>query len=288
MKRPAFQFYPGDWRRDMALQSCSVAARGLWVDLLCIAHECEPYGHLMVNGRAMTPAHIARHTGLTERECAKLIAELDSAGVLSRTDDGVIYSRRMVRDEERRNRRAEGGKEGAEHGIKGAAHGSKGGRPRKKPPLEPPLEPPLRESQQPPLEPPPSSSSSSSTSVMERDSLSPLAQRKPPLRSGSFPELDRLGQQVRSLRDEWNHALTGEERELLKDFYEYLTELSQDDWKDIRDYLHSYIPRGETGFQPLLRNVFIKSVSNVNTYAKRWRSKSRKAAAKASYFNPCL
>ena len=30
MKRPAFQFYPSDWRKDMALQSCSVAARGLW------------------------------------------------------------------------------------------------------------------------------------------------------------------------------------------------------------------------------------------------------------------
>lgn len=153
MKRPAFQFYPADWRKDMALQSCSVAARGLWVDMLCIAHECEPYGHLTVNGRPMTPAQIGRHTGLTERECTRLVVELEDAGVLSRTESGAIYSRRMVRDEEIRQSRAEGGKAGSEHGAKGAEHGKKGGRPRK-----------VTGDKKPPLQPPPSSSSSSSTS----------------------------------------------------------------------------------------------------------------------------
>jgi hypothetical protein len=153
MKRPSFQFYPADWRKDMALQSCSVAARGLWVDMLCIAHECEPYGHLTVNGRPMTPAQIGRHTGLTERECSRLVAELEDSGVLSRTDEGAIFSRRMVRDEDIRQRRAEGGKAGSEHGAKGAEHGAKGGRPRKD-----------TGDKKPPLEPPPSSSSSSSSS----------------------------------------------------------------------------------------------------------------------------
>lgn len=151
MKRPAFQFYPADWRKDMALQSCSVAARGLWMDMMCIAHECEPYGHLTVNGKPMTAAQIARHTGLTERECSKLIAELEDAGVPSRTEEGALFSRRMVRDEDVRSRRAEGGKAGSEHGIKGAEHGKKGGRPAK-----------VRGVSEPPKEPPPSSSSSPS------------------------------------------------------------------------------------------------------------------------------
>lgn len=154
MKRPAFQFYPADWRKDMALQSCSVAARGLWIDILCIAHECEPYGHLTVNGRPMSAAQIGRHTGLTQRECERLLAELADAGVSSSTDEGVIFSRRMVRDEDLRNRRAEGGKAGSEHGAKGAEHGSKGGRPAK-----------VRGVSEPPSEPPPSSSSSSSSST---------------------------------------------------------------------------------------------------------------------------
>lgn len=160
MKRPAFQFYPADWRKDMALQSCSVAARGLWIDMLCIAHECEPYGHLTVNGKPMTAAQIGRHTGLTEREAKRLIAELDDAGVASRTEEGVIYSRRMVRDEDIRNRRAEGGKAGSEHGHKGAEHGAKGGRPAKG-----------RGVSEPPLDPPPSSSSSTSVGVPTSDDV---------------------------------------------------------------------------------------------------------------------
>lgn len=151
MKRPAFQFYPADWRKDMALQSCSVAARGLWMDILCIAHECDPYGHLTVNGKPMTAAQIGRHTGLTQRECEKLLQELADAGVSSVTPEGVIFSRRMVRDEDVRNRRATGGAAGAEHGTKGAEHGAKGGRPRK-----------VRGVSEPPKKPPPSSSSSPS------------------------------------------------------------------------------------------------------------------------------
>ncbi len=78
MKRPAFQFYPADWRKDMALQSCSVAARGLWIDCMCIAHECEPYGHLTVNGRAMTPMQMAGQVGLSAAQCAKLLRQAEA------------------------------------------------------------------------------------------------------------------------------------------------------------------------------------------------------------------
>lgn len=164
MKRPAFQFYPADWRKDMALQSCSVAARGLWMDILCIAHECEPYGHLTVNGKPMTAAQIGRHTGLTQRECEKLLQELTDAGVSSVSEDGAIYSRRMVRDEDLRNRRAEGGKAGSEHGAKGAEHGAKGGRPQKS-----------RGVSEPPSEPPPSSSSSASADLSKPTASHPPA-----------------------------------------------------------------------------------------------------------------
>ncbi|GAA4400431.1 GIY-YIG nuclease family protein [Quisquiliibacterium transsilvanicum] len=128
MKRPSFQFYPGDWRRDSALQSCSIAARGLWVELMCVMHDCEPYGHLVIGGKAMQPAQLARLVGLSGKECGTLLAELEEAGVLSRSESGVIYSRRMVRDEATRNARAEGGKAGASHGVKGKDYGSLGGR----------------------------------------------------------------------------------------------------------------------------------------------------------------
>lgn len=119
MKRPSFQFYPADWRKDAALQSCSLASRGLWHEMLCLMHECEPYGYLSVNGKPMKPAQIARLVGVSEREYAKLVQELMDAGVPSVSDDGSIYSRRMVRDEHIRNVRAEAGKKGGNPNLIG-------------------------------------------------------------------------------------------------------------------------------------------------------------------------
>lgn len=174
MKRPAFQFYPADWRKDVELRSCSIAARGLWIDMLCIAHECEPYGHLTVNGKAMTAAQIAGQVGLPALQCAKLLSELLDNGVARKTASGVIYSKRMTDDEADRERRAEIGREhghkGAEHGSKGGIHGIKGGRPStsetpgQNPGSQTTENPGSKPPQEPPQNPPPSSSSSSSSS----------------------------------------------------------------------------------------------------------------------------
>lgn len=112
MKRPAFQFYPSDWRKDPALSACSMAARGLWIELMCIAHEAENYGYLEINGKAMTTPQLARMVGESPAIVAKLVTELDNAGVFSRTAEGVIYSRRMVKDERIRNVRADAGRLG--------------------------------------------------------------------------------------------------------------------------------------------------------------------------------
>ena len=165
MKRPSFQFYPGDWRRDPALCSCSMAARGLWIDMMCIAHESEEYGVLSLNDKPMTVQQISRVVGEVPAVVAKLIDELESSGVFSRNDRGAIFSRRMVKDEAVRNTRAAGGEVGKEFGQLGAEHGRKGGRPRKetgdsKTPLKTPLNHPLADEENPP----PSSSSSSSIS----------------------------------------------------------------------------------------------------------------------------
>jgi hypothetical protein len=97
-RRRWIKFWPQDWQRDPALRACSLAARGLWMELLCIAHESQPYGHVTLNGRAMTEVEIASIAGRPRREILPLIAELERAGVFSRTPEGVIYSRRLVRD----------------------------------------------------------------------------------------------------------------------------------------------------------------------------------------------
>lgn len=43
MTRPSFQFYPGDWRKNANLNRCSHAARGVWVDVLCVLHDSDEW-----------------------------------------------------------------------------------------------------------------------------------------------------------------------------------------------------------------------------------------------------
>jgi hypothetical protein len=98
---PWMKFYPRDWRGDQALRAISIAARGLWMECICIMHEAEPYGHLLLNGMPVDDAMLARMTGISVTEVSALIAELRQAGVMSATSQGVIFSRRMIRDYER-------------------------------------------------------------------------------------------------------------------------------------------------------------------------------------------
>jgi hypothetical protein len=111
-KRPAFQFYPSDWLRDTALRSCSMGARGLWIDMICYMHEGNPYGHLKVGDKVILPTNLARMVGEALEVVEGWLAELKQAGVYDLTSDGVIVSRRMIRDENLRNIRASGGKLG--------------------------------------------------------------------------------------------------------------------------------------------------------------------------------
>lgn len=149
MKRPAFQFYPGDWQHDAALRSCSVAARGLWIEMMCVMHQAEPYGTLSLNGDAIDMQQLARMVGAGAKETMRWLSELETAGAFSRDADGRIYSRRMVRDERLRNVRAEAGKLGGNPDLLGRKdnHRAQG-----------------KDNRKDKVKPTPSSSSSSSTS----------------------------------------------------------------------------------------------------------------------------
>jgi hypothetical protein len=101
------KFWWQDWRSDSSLRACSLAARGLWMELLCIAHEGTPYGHVTIGGVAPTDAELARMVGVSVKKIPFLISELERYGVFSRDDNGVIFCRRMIRD----NATSEAGRE---------------------------------------------------------------------------------------------------------------------------------------------------------------------------------
>lgn len=109
---PWMKFYPQDWRSDEKLRMCSLAARGLWIEMLAIMHRSERYGHLLIGGRSPTEAQLAVQAGAPSDQVPELIAELELAGVFSRTSGGVIFSRRMMRDDKKAQTARKNGKKG--------------------------------------------------------------------------------------------------------------------------------------------------------------------------------
>jgi len=136
-ERPWFPFYPGDWRSDPKLRMCSVAARGLWIEMCCLMHEAQPYGHLLVNGLAPTDAQLTVLTGTPPDQLPALMSELDSAGVFSRTGKGVIYSRRMTRDAKKTQKARANGKKGGNPTLRKERGNSPSVNPPEKPPDKP-------------------------------------------------------------------------------------------------------------------------------------------------------
>lgn len=45
-KAPAFQFYPGDWRRDTQVQMADMKVRGVWFEMLCCMWDSPERGKL--------------------------------------------------------------------------------------------------------------------------------------------------------------------------------------------------------------------------------------------------
>jgi hypothetical protein len=70
----------------------------VWIDLLCIMAGAEPYGHLSVNNRAMSDAEVSRVIGMDESTYKGILYRLLEKGIPSKTTEGMIYSRRMVRE----------------------------------------------------------------------------------------------------------------------------------------------------------------------------------------------
>nr|BDD45315.1 hypothetical protein 34 [bacterium] len=100
-KRKWLKFFPGDWQSDSELGLCSLSARGLWIEILSLMHCSDPYGYLLINGKSPSVKQLAMLVKASMAETEECLNELEEAGVFSRTNNGVIFSRRLIREEER-------------------------------------------------------------------------------------------------------------------------------------------------------------------------------------------
>src|SRR5580658_7582762 len=94
---PSRHFYTGDCLKDPAVRACSLAARGLWFEILCLMWESPERGVLKTGDAPWGVAEMSSAVGADVTLVTKLLAELKSKGVASaRVEDGALYSRRMV------------------------------------------------------------------------------------------------------------------------------------------------------------------------------------------------
>ena len=252
MKRPSFQFYPSDWLRDTALRSCSAGARGLWIDMICFMHEGSPYGYLKVGEKVILADNLHRMVGETLEVVQGWLHELELAGVFD-VDNGIICSRRMIRDEELRQKRAEGGKLGGNPNLKGIQKVN------------------LKVEQEVKQISTPSSSSSSSSSIKD------ISQGKPakPKRKTSISDDFSVSQRVKEWAkqkgfDKLDEHLDAFTRKAKMNGYQYLDwdlafmEAIREDWAKIRgkqsfaqqaaDVARTTVP-GSTQLDPVLLKI---------------------------------
>jgi hypothetical protein len=92
-KRPAFQFYPADWRKDPQLQMCSMVTQGIWINILCCMWEANEEGKL-----EGTWQDFARLLGITEQDFKRFFIAAKRhkfADVTKRDGIVTIINRRM-------------------------------------------------------------------------------------------------------------------------------------------------------------------------------------------------
>jgi hypothetical protein len=108
--------------------------------MLLVMAEADKRGYLLVNGRPPEPDEIAVLTSTDKELVGSRLAELERYGVFSRNRDGIIYSRRIVRDEKISKKGREYGKRGGNPTLcngSGKSEGVKGrDNPQDKPPLK--------------------------------------------------------------------------------------------------------------------------------------------------------
>ena len=89
------------------------------IDLMAIAHGCDPYGFLMSNGHPIPPETITKLLGIRPQTYRKHIANLSERSRVATADNGALYIPRMVKDAEYASKQAAFGKRGGNPTLKG-------------------------------------------------------------------------------------------------------------------------------------------------------------------------
>lgn len=112
MKWPFLKFYTRDWLSDFELRMCSLEARGFWFECLCLMHCAKRRGYMETpQGQPLNDDQTARLIGTSKGDVLRLREELLEHGVPSVEEEtGIMYCRRMVKDNNKALKCSEAGK----------------------------------------------------------------------------------------------------------------------------------------------------------------------------------
>jgi len=100
--KPAFQFYPGDWKKDPCLSMCGPETRGIYIDILCSMHDNDGSG--IITG---TVEQLARMCRCSPKQMADAIEELSVTKTCRVTiSDGAITMMNRRMNEEHKSRKS--------------------------------------------------------------------------------------------------------------------------------------------------------------------------------------
>jgi hypothetical protein len=112
-KLPWWKFFTKDFLADTNLKSVSLEAVGLWPYLMCLMHDAPRRGFLArQDGGPYTTEQLAAISGRSSIDVSRLVSELVSSAVFSVSPDGLVYSRRMVKEANLGEIRSEVGRKG--------------------------------------------------------------------------------------------------------------------------------------------------------------------------------
>lgn len=94
MKRPSFQFYPGDWQANSNLRRCTHAEKGAWIDVMCLMHDQNEYGVLRWSLKEISQA-----TGAALPLLKGLVSKFVMKGSDSQPCEAFVYTPRSGRKE---------------------------------------------------------------------------------------------------------------------------------------------------------------------------------------------
>ena len=114
MKNTTIKIDARDWTGDPRIRMVSLAARGLWLECLCLMRTAPRTGYLETSRGVPVPdGSLARIAGVPEEELPAIMRELSDAGIPAVEEQtGVWYCRRMVEESGKAGKCSEAGRRG--------------------------------------------------------------------------------------------------------------------------------------------------------------------------------